>query len=137
MSVLHLNISFGFFQVVLIRMSANVEYIHGLRRKKRKDIENRQQHNIHLPRGNFEQTGLPAQGTATRFRIATYSPAFPVIPTSGLDSISVCYLFLPSTDNCQLITAVMGFRSHYGCGAAGDFHPSSSHPFAPAKGKSF
>ncbi len=45
MSVLHLNISLV-FQTVLIRMSSNIEYTHGLRGEKRKNIENRQQHHI-------------------------------------------------------------------------------------------
>jgi hypothetical protein len=53
-----------------------------------------------LPRGNRD-------GQVFRLR-ATYLPAFPswFIHDSGIS----------------------GFRSHYGCGTAGAFHPSSSHP---------
>ncbi len=58
--------------------------------------------------------GSSGSGQCFSFFESSYSPTFPVVMTSG----------------------ITGFRSHYGCGAAGDFHPSSSHPFVPAKGKS-
>ena len=35
---------------------------------------------------------------------------------------------LPSRHSIACDSDSLGFRSLYGCGAAGDFHPSSSHP---------
>ena len=58
-------------------------------------------------------TGLPALGIVTRFR----DNLLIRLPT----------MVLPMTVAC------LDFRSHYGCGAAGDFHPFPLQPSVPFK----
>lgn len=58
----------------------------------------------------------------------TYAlPSREVIPLDG-SSGSGHHTYLPAFPPCQnTAVAFEGVRSRYGCGAAGDFHPSSRH----------
>jgi len=100
----------------------------------------------HLPRGICRWTGVPAQGNETvccAFRIASYAlnrlsflltrlPGKPFEQSEPFNLLSQWFL-----QEAFLSAFCTGFRSLHGCGAAGDFHPSSSHPSVPAKKSSY
>jgi len=91
----------------------------------------------HLPRGICRWTGIPAQGNETvscelRVKltlIPTYPPSRETVRTVWTVQFVIPVVFAGGL----LLVSCTGFRSLHGCGAAGDFHPSSSHPSVSAR----